>query len=175
MIPYVLVFPGWKHLVITKFWVSDKTLFSTTVKWEHDFPLQHSRGNRQRHNWSMWTTINPGLGNVKSIYGEQQCSLAEDSEHPEVDHYTLASEHTTSYSNDLPQDTHLILLLGADFPRCVLRMFPVRNVDVDVNRTPSLCNSLWGWGWFWNNTESCIWKINKISCFRGTDKDFASQ
>lgn len=67
------------------------------TEWEHDLLLCTFMLKRQKLNLIVCTALNPGLGYVKSIYVEQQCSLAtEHSAQTIVDHQALASEHTTS-------------------------------------------------------------------------------
>lgn len=54
----------------------------SVLQWQLGFRFQYSCGNRRRQNWSVRAMWKSGHGNVRSIYVELQCLLAEDSEQP---------------------------------------------------------------------------------------------
>lgn len=75
--------------------------------------------SQQKENWS---TVLLWPEKVTSVHNEQTIMV--------VEYHTLASEHTTSASINLPQETHLILLVCANFHLRAPRVRDVNRIQV---------------------------------------------
>lgn len=141
------------HMIL-KFQVFNKIL-SPALKWQCGFPLQHSCGNRRKQNWSVWTMLLSG--DVRSIYVEQQCSLAKDSEqtilrwivarwHLNIPHHKVMSSLRIHIWYCCWVHISLYVIWGC---------FPIRNA-VEINVVQVLHNTVQGWGGFLNHILFCF-------------------
>lgn len=158
-------FSWWQN---SKFYTN--SALCSALQRQHGFPLWYSCGKRRRQNWSVCIMLNPSRGNVKTIYVEQQRSLAEDCEQT-VLRWIITRWHLNTPHHKVMSSpgTHIWYCWWVHISLTVYGgCFPISNV-VEIRRAQVLHNSLQGWGWFWSHIQSGFWV--KICSFRGHGKD----